>query len=879
MYQAEDVAERGLPSDAVRAQLERILRSTIFSNAPTLSRLLRHLVECTLRGTAGSELKEYSLGVEVFGRGESFDPRADTIVRVQARRLRMKLQVYYRTRGQFDPVLIEVPTGRYAAVFTAVSTRQAHSSEGLSMTSLDKRLLRGAAKSTKSARQILPASRTPLIGRERDVDAITRLLRDETVRLVTLTGAGGSGKTRLAVHVAEHVAPTFTGGVLMLSLAPLADATAVATALARLVGLHHTAGRVLREALRAYARYAVIAPTLLLLDNFEHVIDASPLIADLLEASPVLKVMVTSRAVLHVYGEHEQPVPPLPVPDCGQDLDALEQNPAIQLFVQRARSVNPAFKLADGNATSVASICRRLDGLPLAIELAAVRIKLFPPEAIVSRLAHSLEFLTGGPSDAPARHRTLRSTIDWSHGLLTEPEQRLFRRLAVLVGGFTLEGAEAVCNPHRDLDIDVVGGVASLVDKSLVHQVEPIGFEARFNMLETLREYALERLVASGDDTRTRRAHAAYAIVLAEEGIGQQTVAARETWLRRCDIELDNFRAGLDWLVARGDTAWALRLGLALFAFWERSELLQESRHRLQSIVNLRTDASPAGDWARAVAYLAAACDTQGDDCARALHQQALDEFIACGDRRGEASQLNALAANSRFNGDYAAARTYWERALAVCRELSNPAEIAAALSNLALCIGASGDNAKARALLTEARATFEGIGDDIGVLWSINHLGDVAHHGGDAAEARRHYQDSLEGFTRLGDPWGVGRSLADLADVSGELGEHVAARELYVRALDLFAAIDHKRGIARVLEGFALLAERQQQFERALTLAGAATAVRLAFGAAPRLEEQARLDELLAPAWRSRGGAEAHATWERGRHMSLDEAVRLAVA
>jgi tetratricopeptide (TPR) repeat protein len=214
-----------------------------------------------------------------------------------------------------------------------------------------------------------------------------------------------------------------------------------------------------------------------------------------------------------------------------------------------------------------------------------------------------------------------------------------------------------------------------------------------------------------------------------------------------------------------------------------------------------------------------------------------------------------------------------------MCRELGDPAETAAALSNLALCIGASGGDASARALLHEARAIFERIGDDLAGLWAVNHLGDVVRHSGDAAEARRHYQASLDGFTRLGDPWGIGRSSTDLADVSSELGDHVAARTLFVQALNVFAAIDHKRGIARVLEGFALLAERQQQFERALTLAGAASAIRLAFGAAPRAEDQARLDQSLAPAWRSRGGAAAQVTWERGRHMSLDEALSLAVS
>ncbi|MGH8722960.1 MAG: ATP-binding protein, partial [Burkholderiales bacterium] len=346
---------------------------------------------------------------------------------------------------------------------------------------------------------------------------------------------------------------------------------------------------------------------------------------------------------------------------------------ALALFVDRAAASGVDRELTGDDLTAVRVLCRRLDGLPLAIELAAARIKLFPANAMLPRLRHSLDFLTGGPSDVPARQRTLRHTIDWSYALLTEPEQRLFDRLAVLVGGTTLEGAEAVCNPHRDLELDVEVGIASLVDKSLVHQVEPLGAEARFNMFETLREYALERLAASGDGLATRRAYAAYSIVLAEEGNVRQSVAQREAWLRRCDVELDNFRATLDWLIARGDAAWALRLGLALFAFWERRELLQEGRQRLQAIVGLRNDATPDTAWARALAYSAAICDTLGDcDSARPLHQRALDEFRALGEKRGEASQLNALAAHCRFNGAYATARSYCERGLELCREIGD---------------------------------------------------------------------------------------------------------------------------------------------------------------------------------------------------------------
>jgi predicted ATPase len=856
-----------------------MLRSPLFSSAPALSRLLRHLVETALTGDASAELKEYSLGVEVFDRGESFDPRTDTIVRVQARRLRSKLQDYYRTVGQYDPVLIELPIGRYVPVFSRLASVQAKSDVDVSASQPGGRL-RAVPKGAEIARQGLPAPRTPLIGRQRDIETVTALLRDESVRLVTLTGPGGSGKTRLALYAADRVAEGFGGRVLLQAVASLSDGGAIAAALAQLLGLRHAAGRPIREALRAHASHAIGAPTLLLLDNFEHVIDASSLIVDLIEASPYVKVLVTSRARLHVYGEHEHAVLPLELPDASHTAEVLERNPAVQLFLQRAQAIDRTFGLGATNAATVAAICRRLDGLPLAIELAAARIKLFPPDAMLPRLDRSLDFLTTGPRDAPARQRTLRDAIDWSHALLTEPEQRLFRRLAVFVGGFTLEAAEAVCNAYRDLDADVIEGVGSLLDKNLLHQVDDFASERRFGMLETLREYALQRLIVSGDESRMRRALAAYAIVLAEEGQGPRTAAERDAWLRRCDVESSNIRASVDWLIAQKETRLALRLALGLFPYWERRELLEESRSRLEAILKLRADQAPAPEWARLLEYLGAICDSQGETArAWALHQQALDEFTACGDKRGEAAQLNSLAANRRFNGDDASAQVYWQRALAVCREIGDAAQIAAALSNLALSVAANGDPAQARVLLEEARSIFEATGDELGVLWNLDHLGDVARLRGDAEEAERLYQLSLDGFTRAGDAWGAARCSADLAEVRSDRGGHDAARELLKQALVTFASLGHRRGVARILEGCALVAARQRQFEQALTLAGAAAAVRLALGAAPRAAEQARLEDSLALAWRSCPAADAQAAWTRGREMSLDDAMRFAVA
>ena len=866
------------PPDAIRAQLARLQRSAAFSNAPALARLLDYVVECTLRGDA-LRLKEYIIGVEVFERGDTFDPRVDTIVRVQARRLRSKLREYFCGAGEFDPVRIELPPGGYAAVFTAGRTEPSDISANVPRRARERSRRAWAPPAPPDVIwSVLPAARTRLIGRERELDEITQLLRGDRARLITLTGPGGSGKTRLATTAAEDTTSDFDGRVLMLSLAPLDGAATVAAALAQLLGLRYTAGRPLREAIRAVVAHVVTAPTLLLLDNFEHVLDAAPLVGDVLEASPHVKVLVTSRAVLHLYGEREYQVSPLAVPAAGQP-DEHERSPAVQLFVERARAADQLFALTPANAGTIVAICRRLDGLPLAIELAAARIQLFPPEAMLRQLERPLEFLTAGPVDVPWRHQTLRSMIAWSHSLLTEPERRLFRRLAVLIGGFTLEAAEAVANTRGDLGIDVVQGVTSLLDKSLIQAVPcPHDSDARFNMLETLRGYALDDLRAHNDEMLARRALAAYSIVLAEEGARSTTRTDREAWLRRCDLELDNLRGSLDWLLARGDIGWARRLAVALFPYWERRELLQEARRQLQAVLDLRRDATPAAEWARIATFLAAIADSQGEATfAEALQLRALAEFEAAGDRRGEAGVWNALAAVSRFQGDYATARGYGERALAICRELGEPSELAAALANLALSTSKSGDPVAARTLLRQSQAIFEATGDELAAVWAVNYLAEVASGAGDFSEARRLYTAALDGFTRLGDPWGAARTAADLADVRSEFGEHDAAGELLGHALHVFTALDHKRGIARVLEGFARLAVRQQQYARALTLAGAAAALRFAFGAAPRPVEQKQLDQCLAAAWHALG-PEARATWDQGRQLSLNQALAAAL-
>ena len=355
----------------------------------------------------------------------------------------------------------------------------------------------------------------------------------------------------------------------------------MASAVARSLGVRESEDLPLEKAIAEHLR--TIGRTLLLMDNFEQVSAAAALVQELLDGCPALQVLVTSRLVLNIYGEQEFPVPPLPLPGPGAlfSPSTLMECPSIALFVQRAAASRPDFALTPTNAGAIVEICRRLDGLPLAIELAAARVKILPPRELLARIERPLELLTGGARDLPERQQTLRQAIKWSYDLLTPPEQKLFRRLSVFAGGCTLEAAEAVCNTCEDLGIDVLKGVGSLVDNSLLVQRVSDDGDPRFVMLETFREYGREQLLEHGETAATERAHAAYMLVLAEEETLEMSPAEREAWLRGCDVEHDNLRAAIHCLIATGDGEWALRLGAALFRFWEQRDHLTEGRETL----------------------------------------------------------------------------------------------------------------------------------------------------------------------------------------------------------------------------------------------------------------------------------------------------------
>jgi predicted ATPase len=652
----------------------------------------------------------------------------------------------------------------------------------------------------------------------------------------------------------------------------------IASVIAQTLGVRETGGQSTLDALKEYLQHLPRSPLLLLLDNFEHLLSAAPMLAELLALAPSLKLLVTSRAALHVYHEHEFPVPPLALPDARSlpSPEALAQYSAIRLFVQRAAAVKPDFKLNSENAAAVAAICARLDGLPLAIELAAARVKLLSPSAIHARLASRLQLLTGGPRDLPARQQTLRQAIDWSYDLLNANEQKLFRRLSVFAGGCTLEAVESVCDAKQDLGLDVLDGMASMVDKSLARQIEQADGEPRFVMLETIREYGLAKLAESGGEPLTRRAHAAYCLVLAEEGAAEDAGENANAWLDRFEIEHDNFRAALEWLTETGNADWGLRLGGALFRFWETREYLSEGRDRLEKLLKL--PAATSATKPRMRALFAAGVLASGDYLsADALIEESLQIARQLQDKQGTVVSLNGLAILTRDRGELADSQALFEESLVLWRELRDPLAVARALSNLASVVKSRCEYTQARSLYQESRAIFNELNDRTGIAWALNHEGDVAREQGDCEAARSLCQASLETFRDLGNRWGIAASLADLGHLAREQGDFRAADSLYRESIVAFQQLDHKRGVARLLESFACLAVTQAEPERSLRLAGAATALRKGLGAPLTPAEQVKLETSLEPARKgltTTGGA----AWLEGWVMPIEKAVEEAL-
>ncbi|HEY1264559.1 MAG TPA: protein kinase [Terriglobales bacterium] len=724
----------------------------------------------------------------------------------------------------------------------------------------------------------LPVQRTGFVGREKEVASAQELLLRPEVRLLTITGPGGIGKTRLAIQVAGSLADRFPGGVHFVPLSPLNDPGMIASAIVQTLGIRESSGESPLQALKESFDAGPDAPLLLVLDNFEHLMEAAPMAAELLAMARQLKIMVTSRAALHVYGENEFPAPPLALPD-GQAESSpagLLQSPAVALFAQRAAAARPDFELNQDNAAAVAEICARLDGLPLAIELAAARVKVLSPSSMLGRLSSRLQLLTGGARDLPQRQQTLRAAMDWSYDLLTPAEQKLFRRLSAFAGGCSLEAAEAVCDASGDLQLDLLEGIGSIVDKSLVQQSEGDG-ESRFVILETIREYGIDKLRASGEESATRRAHAAYYLVLAEEEAAEMSGTGES--LACFVLEHDNFRAALHWLSQCGDADWGLRLGAALFRFWESKEYLAEGRAWLDKLLGMPGGQAPSKLRSRVLFAAGVLAGAQGDYAAsEGFIQECLQFARRSGDRQTTAVCLNALAVGSRDRGDVNAARSLFEQSLAMWRELGDRSAVARSLSNLANSLQLQGNHAQASALYSECLSIFHELGDRNGLAWSLDHQGDVAREGGDLAGARSWYEQGLEIFRELGDRWGIAGTLADLGNLAREEQNYQKAHTLYGESLRIFQELDHKRGIARLLEALAGLAAAQGEAERSLRLAGAAAALRHNVGAPLAPAELSKLESALAPARSVLGDAACSSAWLEGWAMPFERAMEVGM-
>ncbi|HSL69417.1 MAG TPA: tetratricopeptide repeat protein, partial [Longimicrobiales bacterium] len=571
---------------------------------------------------------------------------------------------------------------------------------------------------------------------------------------------------------------------------------------------------------------------------------------------------------------------PLAVPARGArpSVADLSRNPAVALFVQRATAVKPDFSLTPETATAVAEICAKLDGLPLAIELAAARVRMLTPAAMLQRLESRFELLTGGARDLPARQRTLRATVEWSHGLLSPEVQTLFRRLSVFVNGCTLEAVEAVCNADGTLNVDILDAMESLVGQSLVQQIQPPDLEPRFTMLETMREFGLQRLAASPDETLTRRAHAAYCIVLAEEGAGELGPEESARWLARCDLEQDNFRAALEWTTRERELEWGLRLGAALHAFWHARGKYSEGRERLGLLLGLSGQVTPK-TRARALNAAGYMATGQGDlALSRLLYDESLAISRNLGDIASEVTALNALAYSEALSGDGDRARALFHECVELAEKAGSERAVAQSLVNLGHHIlKYGGDPEAAQPLYERALKIAERLNDVSVVAMCLSHLGDVARARKDTQTARGMYERAIATSGALGDRWAVALTLVDLGRLFCDQGEHRACHQRLAQALGLAREIGYHVGIAHGLAAFAQSAARRGQAERAMRLAGAAGAIRHTLGA-PRLPiEEIELTRDLDPARRALGASAAEAE-TAGARMSIEDAIEFAL-